>query len=82
MFVATYAPMSVGSDVTVQFRLPTGTLMASGTVCWVRAARPGRIAGMGIRFTEMGDGDRVTLRRFCGGRPRLRSYEEIVDATQ
>ena len=81
LFVAAYAPLPVGTRVSVRFRLPTGSVVASGAVRWVRDARPGRIAGMGIELTEMSDEDRETLRRFCGNRPRFLSYEEIVDAT-
>jgi uncharacterized protein (TIGR02266 family) len=81
LFVAAYAPMPVGTRVSLRLRLPTGSVMGAGTVRWVRDARPGRIAGMGIEFTEIGDEDRETLRRFCGNRPRFLSYEEIVAAT-
>jgi uncharacterized protein (TIGR02266 family) len=81
IFVAAYAPLPVGSRVSVRFRLPTGSIVATGAVRWVREGRPGRIAGMGIGFTEMSDEDRETLRRFCGNRPRFLSYEEIVAST-
>ena len=67
--------------MSVRFRLPTGQVVGSGIVRWVREARPGRIAGMGIEFAELGEVDREVLTRFCGNRPRLMSYEEIVAAT-
>lgn len=81
LFVAAYAPLAVGTRVSLRFRLPTGSVVGAGTVQWVREARPGRIAGMGIAFCDMSDEDRETLRRFCGNRPRFLSYEEIVAAT-
>jgi uncharacterized protein (TIGR02266 family) len=81
LFVATYAPLPVGTRVSLRFRLPTGTVVATGSVRWVRDPRPGRIAGVGIELTEMSDDDRETLRRFCGNRPRFLSYEEIVAGT-
>jgi uncharacterized protein (TIGR02266 family) len=81
IFVATYAPMPEGTRVSLRFRLPTGQVVSTGVVRWVRASRPGRIAGMGIELLEMEEEDRETLRRFCGNRPRFLSYEEIVAAT-
>jgi hypothetical protein len=55
--------------------------MAIGVVRWVREARPGRLAGMGIELAELGEIDRDVLQRFCGNRPRFLSYEEIVAST-
>ncbi len=81
IFVATYAPMPLGTRVSLRFRLPTGSVVATGAVRWVRDPAPGRIAGLGIELLEMEEADRDTLRRFCGNRPRFLSYEEIVAAT-
>lgn len=81
IFVAAYTPASVGTRVSLRFRLPTGQVVAAGVVRWVREGRPGRIAGMGIELTEMGEVDREALARFCGNRPRFLSYDEIVAAT-
>jgi uncharacterized protein (TIGR02266 family) len=81
LFVAAYVPAPVGTRVSLQFRLPTGQVMGMGVVRWVREGRPGHIAGMGIELTELGEMDREVLARFCGSRPRLLSYEEIVAAT-
>jgi uncharacterized protein (TIGR02266 family) len=81
LFVAAYAPVPAGTRVSLRFRLPTGQVMGMGVVRWVREGRPGHIAGMGIELTELGEMDREVLARFCGNRPRLLSYEEIVAAT-
>jgi uncharacterized protein (TIGR02266 family) len=81
LFVATYSPVPVGTRVSLRFRLPTGQVMAVGTVRWVREARPGRLAGVGIELVELEQADRDVLTRFCGNRPRFMSYEEIVEAT-
>jgi uncharacterized protein (TIGR02266 family) len=78
IFVATYAPLPQGARVSLRFRLPTGHVVASGVVRWVRESRPGRITGMGIELLEMEELDRETMRQFCGNRPRFLSYEEIV----
>jgi hypothetical protein len=78
---AAYAPLAVGERASVRFRLPTGTVVATGSVCWVREGRPGSIPRMGIAFSEIGEDDRDALRRFCGERPRFLSDEEIVAAT-
>lgn len=81
LFVAAYAPAPLGTRVSLRFRLPTGLVMGAGVVRWVRKGRPGHIAGMGIELTELEDVDREVLARFCGNRPRLLSFEEIVAAT-
>jgi uncharacterized protein (TIGR02266 family) len=81
LFVAAYAPVPVGTRVSLRFRLPTGQVVGAGVVRWVREGRPGRLAGMGIELTGLGETDREVLLRFCGNRPRLLSYEEIVAAT-
>lgn len=81
LFVAAYTPMPAGTRVSVRFRLPSGQVMGTGIVRWVRAARPGRLGGMGIELSELGELDRNVLAKFCGSRPRFLSYEEIVKAT-
>jgi uncharacterized protein (TIGR02266 family) len=81
IFVATYAPMAIGTRVSLRFRLPSGQVVGGGVVRWVRPARPGRLAGMGISLDELGEVDRAVLLKFCGNRPRFMSYEEIVAAT-
>jgi uncharacterized protein (TIGR02266 family) len=81
LFVAAYAPIPVGTRVSLRFRLPTGQVMGAGVVRWVREGRPGRIAGMGLELTELEEEDREMLARFCGNGPKLLSYEEIVAAT-
>ncbi|HEX3344909.1 MAG TPA: PilZ domain-containing protein [Polyangiaceae bacterium] len=81
LFVSAFAPMPEGTRVSLRFRVPTGQVMGTGVVRWVREGRPGRLAGMGIELTELGELDREALSRFCGVRPRLLSYEEIVAVT-
>ncbi len=81
LFVAAYAPVPLGTRLSLRFRLPTGQVLGTGVVRWVRAGRPGHLAGMGIELTELGELDQEVLTRFCGNRPRLMSYEEIVAAT-
>ena len=78
IFVATYAPLPVGTRVSIRFRLPTGQVVGAGLVRWTREASPGRPGGVGVELTELAEIDRDNLRRFCGGRPRFLSYEEIV----
>jgi uncharacterized protein (TIGR02266 family) len=80
-FVATYSPVPVGTRLSVRFRLPTGLVVGTGTVRWVREGRPGRLAGLGIQLAEVAESDRAVLARFCGNRPRFLSYDEIVAAT-
>ncbi|MGH7296694.1 MAG: PilZ domain-containing protein [Polyangiaceae bacterium] len=81
LFVSAYAPMPVGTRVAVRLRLPTGQVMGTGIVRWVREARPGRLGGMGLELRDLGELDRSVLAKFCGNRPRFLSYEEIVEAT-
>jgi uncharacterized protein (TIGR02266 family) len=81
IYVSTYRPCAVGARVSLRFRLPSGQVVASGIVRWVREARPGRLPGMGIELVEIAEIDRDVLQRFCGNRPRFLSYEEIVSST-
>lgn len=78
LYVSTYRTLAEGTRVSVRFRLPTGSVMATGVVRWTREGRPGRLPGMGIEFVELDALDRECLERFCGKRPRFLSYEEIV----
>ena len=81
LFASAYAPVPVGTRLSLRFRLPTGQVVGTGVVRWTREGRPGRLGGMGIQLAEVGEMDRRALARFCGNRPRLLSYEEIVAAT-
>jgi uncharacterized protein (TIGR02266 family) len=75
MFVATFRPLPVGTQLSLRFRLPSGFVTAVGEVRWTRRARPGIVAGMGIEFLRVDDeADQQALTRFCGDRPRYAAY--------
>ncbi len=63
--VATYAPAALGSTVWFRFQLPTGVVVGSGVVRWVRQGRPGHLPAMGVELSKIGPADREVLERFC-----------------
>lgn len=63
--VATYSLAALGSTVWFRFQLPTGVIVGSGVVRWVREGRPGRLPAMGVELSKIGPADREALDRFC-----------------
>ncbi len=58
LFIATEAPLEIGSIVLIQFKLPNSQseISVKGEVRWVRdqsAAGPGAPAGMGVQFSNL-----------------------------
>lgn len=68
LFVASEAPLPVGTPVVLSFVLPDGyRVRTDGTVAWVRAPRyrPHELpAGMGVRFERLPEEDLRAIRRF------------------
>ncbi|MFO0682404.1 MAG: TIGR02266 family protein [Sandaracinus sp.] len=76
LFVATWAPLPLGTEVTVSFVLPGGhPITAPGLVTWIREAQGEGIGegspGMGVRFVALSPGDRAAIERFLQRRPAL-----------
>ncbi len=76
LFVATWAPLPLGTEVTVSFVLPGGhQVTAPGRVAWLkdpqRAGEGEDSPGMGVRFTTLTDRDRQAIERFLARRPPL-----------
>lgn len=69
VFVATDSDVPVGTRVSLRLRLPSGPVVGTGIVRWVREEGPGRDAGLGIELAELEEADRVVLLRFCGHPP-------------
>jgi len=75
VFVQSVNPRAVGTRLAIQLRLPgldDRLRCRLAEIVWTRPV-PGRsgAAGMGIRFLELPDPSRSTLRRFCmSGGPR------------
>jgi uncharacterized protein (TIGR02266 family) len=71
VFVATYAPLAIGSSVAMRILLPEGELVqAVGTVRWVRpfAEASDGTAGMGIRFDQVSARDTARIQAFTEAR--------------
>lgn len=78
LFVSTYRPLSVGSEVDVEFSLP-GTerpVHARGEVRWIREHSAEQPRGVGIAFETLSDEDRDEIHSFCSSRPPL-YYEDV-----
>jgi uncharacterized protein (TIGR02266 family) len=74
LFIETYSPRPVGTEIDLTLRLPHGTdpIRAKGTVRWIRefSESSDTVPGMGVRLS-MNDGDLVRVRRFLSTRPPL-----------
>ena len=70
IFIHAPAPYPAGTRLALRFRLrsPEGgrTLRARGEVVWVRRAGGARLAGFGVRFTEIDPADAGVIARLLG----------------
>lgn len=76
IFVATWAPLPLGTEVTVAFVLPSGyQVTASGHVAWLKEPQEGaegaETPGMGVRFANLSTEDRHAIEVFLARRPPL-----------
>jgi type IV pilus assembly protein PilZ len=88
IFVQTNNPEPVGTRLNLCFRIPDDLegrmLELEGEVTWINPQRPddpsGRNPGMGIRFVNLEDGDRVDLMRLVRTFAFLDDEEEEEEA--
>lgn len=76
LFVATYTPSPVGSEIHVSFVLSGVAIRTPAIVAWVRAADAatdsgGPEPGMGLRFYALKDRDRAAIEKFLEMRPPM-----------
>lgn len=76
IFVATWAPLPLGTEVTVAFVLPGGyQVTAPGRVAWLKDPQSTDEAtdtpGMGVRFLSLSSEDRQAIEKFLTRRPAL-----------
>ena len=66
LFIGTSNPMGVNTRLKVCFHVPgiSESLLATGTVAWVRDSASSDKPGMGVRFDEMEPGDQEKLDQF------------------
>ncbi|MDF1526761.1 MAG: TIGR02266 family protein [bacterium] len=66
VFIGTTNPLGVNTRLKVCFHVPgiSESLLATGTVAWVRDPVSSDKPGMGVRFDEMEPGDQEKLDRF------------------
>ena len=78
LFFSTYRPLTVGTQVDVEFSLPgvARSVHARGEVRWIREHSPEQPRGVGIAFDELSDEDRDAIHAFCSARPPL-YYEDV-----
>ena len=81
VFVSTHRVLDLGTRVSLEISLPTGQVLARGTVRRMRRADEGLAPGLGIDFDELSEIDRCTVEKFCRNRPRFITYEEVRAAT-
>jgi len=78
LFLSTYRPLPVGTQVDVEFSLPgiERAVHAHGEVRWIREHSADQSRGVGIAFEGLADEDRDVIHTFCGARPPL-YYEDV-----
>jgi uncharacterized protein (TIGR02266 family) len=78
LFLSTYRPLSIGSEVDLEFSLPgsSKSVHARGAVKWLREHSIHQPRGFGIAFEHLSDDDRDRIHAFCCARPPL-YYEDV-----
>ncbi len=71
LFVSTYRSVDVGSEVDLEFSLPTGAVQTRGLVRWHRDASPYGPPGIGIEFDLLSEQERKIIHAFCVARAPL-----------
>jgi uncharacterized protein (TIGR02266 family) len=82
VFVATHAPLQIGSAVEVSVTLPENeTIRARGTVRWLRpySESSGIAPGMGVRFDRLSAQDSARIQAFCEARAPMFFDDESVE---
>jgi len=78
VFVQTYRELPLGSEVEIDFDLPTGRIQTHGTVRWHRSPSESAPPGVGIAFQELADEARSLIHEFCEARAPL--YYDVEHA--
>jgi uncharacterized protein (TIGR02266 family) len=78
VFVQTYREIPVGSEVELEFELPTGHVATHGKVRWHRTKSDSAPPGVGIAFEELPDDARSIIHEFCEARAPL--YYDVEHA--
>ena len=78
LFVATYDPFPLDTELDLTFSLPSGQqINTRAVVCWLRPARDNTIApGMGVKLKALPAEDARAVERFMRQRPPLRVDKE------
>lgn len=79
LFVSTYDFKPIGTEIDVNFTLPSGyTVIAKGVVRWVRELNPlnpDQLPGMGLQFVNLGPEEKQAIQTFLDQRSPM-FYEE------
>jgi uncharacterized protein (TIGR02266 family) len=67
LFIATYRVLELGTELSVEFDLPAGRVMAKGIVRWSRDAHDGQDPGYGVAFLGLARFDGRLIESFCQG---------------
>ena len=82
LFVATYMPPPVGTQIELEITLPNGVaLQVRGLVRWVRdvtAAKDGSAPGCGIEFHDLPDGALMAIRGFVSNERDTLLFEGAI----
>lgn len=65
LFVATYQHVPIGTEIDLEFELPTGYAVKTiGVVRWVREGDDDTMPGVGVQFLRLTDEDQRVIRSF------------------
>ncbi len=78
VFVQTYRELPLGSEVEIDFDLPTGRVSTHGTVRWHRSPSESAPPGVGIAFQNLAGEARSLIHDFCEARAPL--YYDVEHA--
>jgi len=75
LFIATYDIMALGSDINVNFTLPSGPVLSlNGKIRWIREyneTTPDTAPGMGVQFDDLTERDQRAINRFIATNPPI-----------
>jgi uncharacterized protein (TIGR02266 family) len=71
VFVATYSPAPVGTEIEIAFDLASRRIRTVGKVVWVREESTDAVPGMGLAFQALGSEDLAAIVEFTRERAPL-----------
>ena len=65
LFLATYRALPKNGELSIEFDLPAGRVVAKAGVCWVRESQGGKSPGYGVSFVGLSRWSHALIDSFC-----------------